>query len=234
MKLLLLSNSTNPGEGYLSYPKHNIKSFLASKTDNIIFIPYAAVTFSYDEYEAKVNGALKDVGVQVKGIHRFKDPIDAINNASAIMIGGGNTWKLLRSIKENQLLEPIRDKVKSGAPYVGWSAGSNVACPTIMTTNDMPIIDPLGFESLNFVQFQLNPHYLDTNPANHGGETREMRIQEFIEVNKNTTVVGLREGTMLWIENNEIKLIGKRSARIFNYGKEPKEVWEADKLDFLK
>ena len=233
MKLLLLSNSTNPGEAYLSYPKHNIKAFFGKTPIEILFIPYAAVTFSYDEYEKKVNDAMKETGHQVRSIHHFDDPVQAVQNAKAIAVGGGNTWKLVRMMRDNGLLEVIRDRVIVGVPYIGWSAGSNVACPTLRTTNDMPIIDPKGFEVLNLVPFQINPHYLDVNPANHGGETREMRIEEFIEENKDMTVVGLREGTMLWIEHNTMKLIGEKSARIFRYANQPQELWSGDDLSFL-
>lgn len=233
MKLLLLSNSTNPGEAYLSYPKHNLKAFFGDKPTEILFIPYAAVTFSYDEYESKVNTALKETGHQVKSIHHFDDPIKAVREAKAIAVGGGNTWKLVRTMRDNGLIEIIREKVSNGTPYAGWSAGSNVACPTLRTTNDMPIIDPKGFDVLNLVPFQINPHYLDANPKDHGGETREMRIEEFIEENQNITVVGLREGTMLWVENNEIKMIGERSARIFKHGQSPKELWSRDDFSFL-
>lgn len=233
MKLLLLSNSTNPGEAYLSYPIQNIKAFLGDIPKTILFIPYAAVTFSYDEYENKVNEALKVTGHQVKSIHHFEDPIKVVNEAEAIAVGGGNTWKLLRTMRDVQLLDSIKNKIEGGTPYIGWSAGSNVACPTIKTTNDMPIIDPLGFDALNLIKFQLNPHYLDVNPANHGGETREMRIEEFICQNKETTVVGLREGTMLWIEDNSIKLIGEKSARIFKFGNLPLELWTGDDFSFL-
>ncbi len=233
MKALLISNSTNPGEPYLNYPKHNIKAFLGEKPVQALFIPYAAVTFSYDEYEEKVNNRLKDIGHSVIGIHHFDDPIQAVKDAEAIIVGGGNTWKLVRTMRDNGLIELIADKVKGGTPYIGWSAGSNVACPTLRTTNDMPIVDPRGFDVLNLVPFQINPHYLDDHPANHGGETREMRIQEFITENKDVYVVGLREATMLWIEKDTIELIGKKSARIFRYGQEPKELWEKDNLDFL-
>lgn len=233
MKLLLLSNSTNPGEAYLSYPKHNIKAFLGDTPVEVLFIPYAAVTFSYDEYEQKVNDALKETGHQVKSIHHYSDPIKAVKEAKAIAVGGGNTWKLVRMMRDNGLIEAIHNKVVEGTPYMGWSAGSNVACPTLRTTNDMPIIDPLGFDVLNLVPFQINPHYLDVNPANHGGETREMRIEEFITENKDVTVVGLREGTMLWVEDSSIKLIGERSARIFKYGTTPTELWAKDDLSFL-
>ena len=230
MKLLLLSNSTNPGEPYLSYPLENIKSFLGNIKDEIVFIPYAAVTFSYDEYEQKVNNALQKINVKVKSIHHFPNPAEAIAQAKAIFIGGGNTWKLRRTLHDNELIKTIRQKVKEGIPYVGWSAGSNVACPTIMTTNDMPIIDPLGMGALDLVPFQINPHYLDDNPTNHGGETREMRINEYIQANQNMTVVGLREGTMLKIENNTTWLIGAKSARIFNYGKETIEINSKDSI----
>ncbi len=233
MKLLLLSNSTNPGEAYLSYPKHNIKAFFGEKPMEILFIPYAAVTFSYDEYEAKVNNALKEIGHQVKSIHHFDNPLQAVKEAKAIAVGGGNTWKLVRTMRDNGLLEAIREKVIAGTPYIGWSAGSNIACPTLRTTNDMPIIDPKGFDVLDLVPFQINPHYLDANPKDHGGETREMRIEEFIEENKDMTVVGLREGTMLWVENNSVKMIGERSARIFKHGLEPQELWTRDDFSFL-
>lgn len=233
MKLLLISNSTNPGEAYLSYPKQNIKEFLGDKPAEVLFIPYAAVTFSYNEYEAKVNNALKDTGHQVKGIHHFADPVKAVKEAKAIAVGGGNTWKLVRTMRDNHLLEAIREKVLAGTPYMGWSAGSNVACPTLRTTNDMPIIDPKGFDTLNLVPFQINPHYLDDNPANHGGETREVRIKEFIEQNKELYVVGLREGTMLRIEDKNIQLIGSRPARIFKHGIETKELTAQDDFTFL-
>lgn len=233
MRLLLLSNSTNPGESYLGYPKQTIKSFLGDRPLNIVFVPYAAVTFSYDEYAAKVNGSLNEVGLNVKGIHTFDNPKEAIENADVIMIGGGNTWKLTRTMQENGLIDIIRTKVKNGTPYIGWSAGSNVACPTLRTTNDMPIVAPLSFETLNLVPFQLNPHYLDDNPSNHGGETREMRIAEFIIQNPEMYVVGLRESTILHFEDGKLSLIGDRSARIFKHGKETIELTSKDDFNFL-
>lgn len=233
MRLLLLSNSTNPGESYLGYPKQTIKSFLGDKPLNIVFVPYAAVTFSYDEYAAKVNGSLNEVGLTVKGIHTFDNPQDAIRNADAIMVGGGNTWKLTRTLQDNGLIDLIREKVQKGTPYIGWSAGSNVACPTLRTTNDMPIIAPLSFETFNLVPFQINPHYLDDNPSNHGGETREMRIAEFIIQNPDIYVVGLRESTILHFEDGKLSLIGKRSARIFKHGTETVELTSKDDFNFL-
>ena len=233
MRLLLLSNSTNPGESYLGYPKQTIKSFLGDKPLNIVFVPYAAVTFSYDEYAAKVNGSLNEVGLTVKGIPTFDNPQDAIRNADAIMVGGGNTWKLTRTLQDNGLIDLIREKVQKGTPYIGWSAGSNVACPTLRTTNDMPIIAPLSFETFNLVPFQINPHYLEDNPSNHGGETREMRIAEFIIQNPDIYVVGLRESTILHFEDGKLSLIGERSARIFKHGTETVELTSKDDFNFL-
>lgn len=236
-KLLLLSNSTNPGEPYLNYPKHNIKAFLGDKPVKAVFIPYAAVTFSYDEYENKVNNRFEEIGHSVVGIHHFDNPKQAIQDAEAIVIGGGNTWKLVRTMRDNGLIDLIREKVKNGVPYIGWSAGSNVTCPTLRTTNDMPIIDPLGFDTINLVPFQINPHYTDAHPEGHGGETREMRINEFIIQNPDAYVVGLREGTMLWVDENDsknpIQLIGNKTARIFKNGQEPYELNNKDDFNFL-
>ena len=233
MRLLLLSNSTNPGESYLGYPKQSIASFLGKAPLKIIFIPYAAVTFSYDEYVLKVNDSLQEIDRQVIGIHTFVNPKEAIEQADVIMVGGGNTWKLTRTLQDQDLMKTIRDRVTTGIPYIGWSAGSNLACPTLRTTNDMPIVEPLSFETLNLIPFQLNPHYLDAHPSNHGGETREMRINEFIIENPSIYVVGLRESTILNYENGDLKLIGDRSARIFKSGNEPCELTSKDDFKFL-
>ncbi|MDR0333442.1 MAG: dipeptidase PepE [Dysgonamonadaceae bacterium] len=233
MKLLLISNSRLPGQGYLEYPKKQIKDFLSGTATNIIFIPYAAVTFSYEEYEAKVNDALAEIGVQVTSIHRFANPIEAIENADAIVVGGGNTWQLVKVLHAKDLMKPMRKAVKNGTPFIGWSAGSNIACPTLRTTNDMPIVEPKKFKTLKLFPFQINPHYLDEHPENHAGETREQRIGEFIEINRDTTVVGLREGSMLWVEDNKMALHGDRTARIFRYGQAPTELTNEDDFSFL-
>lgn len=233
MRLLLISNSTNPGEEFLDYPKNNIKDFLGEKTLNAIFIPYAAITFSFEEYEKKVNKKFNEIGHQVTSIHRFINPVEAIENADAIVVGGGNTWQLVKTLQEKSLMKPIRKKIKQGTPYIGWSAGSNIACPTLKTTNDMPIVEPVKFKTLKLVPFQINPHYLDDNPSNHGGETREVRINEFIEVNRSTYVVGLREGTMLLLKDESLTLIGNRKARIFRYGSDPIELINEDDFNFL-
>ena len=221
------------GEPYLDYPKHEIQKFLGDKMVTALFIPYAAVTFSFDQYESKVEERFAEIGHHITSIHHFSDPVEAIRNAEAIVVGGGNTWQLVRMMHDNRLMDAIRQKVNQGVPFIGWSAGSNVACPTLQTTNDMPVVDPKGFDCMGLVPFQINPHYLDANPAGHGGETREQRIEEFLEVNPTVTVVGLREGTMLKYENNSLKLIGSRSARIFKKGMNPEELNASDDFSFL-
>jgi len=233
MRLLLISNSTNPGEAYLDYPKHQIRKFLGNRPVKALFIPYAAVTFSYDVYEQKVAERFREIGHDIVSIHHFPDPVAAVTNAEAIVVGGGNTWMLLKLIRDNNLIVPVREKVREGIPYIGWSAGSNVACPTLRTTNDMPVTDPGSFEAFNLIPFHINPHYLDAGPEGQAGETREQRIEEFIEVNPSVPVVGLREATMLIIENGLMSLAGSRNARIFMKFHPPREVSAGDDLSFL-
>lgn len=233
MRLLLISNSTNAGEQYLEYPKQRIKEFLGDKHVKALFIPYAAVTFSFDDYESKVRERFREIGHDIISIHHYSNPVTAVEKASAIVVGGGNTWMLLKLLRKNKLIDPVRRKVISGIPYIGWSAGSNVACPTIRTTNDMPVTEPSSFRAFNLIPFQINPHYLDSNPAGHAGETREQRIEEFIEVNPEVWVAGLREGTMFLIEEEKIKLTGPRKARIFKKNHSPLELGENDDFSFL-
>lgn len=233
MQLLLLSNSTNPGEEYMAWPQEELKNFLGNVSKTALFIPYAAVTFSYDEYEAKVEARFSGLGHHVKSIHHAWDPVQAVQEAEVIVIGGGNTWQLVRKMHEHGLMAPIREKVMNGTPYIGWSAGSNVTCPTLRTTNDMPIIDPLGFDTLNLIPFQINPHFTDVHPAGLGGETREDRIREFIALNKDMNVVGLRESSLLQRNGNELKLVGNRPARLFKFGQEPKDFNPGDDMSFL-
>ena len=233
MRLLLISNSTTPGEAYLDYPKHEIKRFLGDQSLTALFIPYAAVTFSFDMYEQKVAERFRELGYDLTSIHHYSDPRQAVKDAQLIVVGGGNTWQLVRMMHDRQLMDAIREKVLKGTPYIGWSAGSNVACPTLRTTNDMPIIDPHGFDTTGLVPFQINPHYLDANSEGHGGETREQRIEEFMEVNPEVFVVGLREGTMLRVEGDQMRLIGNRTARIFLKGNTPLELSSDDDFSFL-
>ncbi len=232
MNLLLISNSTNAGEAYLKYPIQEIAKTLEG-IDEVVFVPYAAVTFSYDEYEAKVQDRLNEIGVKVRSIHHAINKRNFIRHAKAIMIGGGNTFALLKKMQEEDLLDMIFHRVKAGVPYVGWSAGSNVTCPTICTTNDMPIVQPESFRAIGLVSFQINPHYLDANPEGHAGETREQRIKEYLEANRSRYVVGLREGCMLRINDKGIELIGSRSMRVFKKGQETFEVQPGDNIDFL-
>ena len=232
MKLLLISNSTNAGEAYLKYPISRIGEHLQGVSE-VIFIPYAAVTFSYDEYERKVQERFDEIGVKVRSIHREKNPAKAIKEAQAICVGGGNTFALTRKMQQQKLMTAIKNKIAQGTPYVGWSAGSNVTCPTICTTNDMPIVEPESFKAIGAVRFQINPHYLDANPEGHAGETREQRILEYIEANPRRYVVGLREGCMLRVEGDKMELIGSRPMRIFKKGVEIFEVNAGDDLSFL-
>lgn len=232
-KLLLLSNSTNVGEEYLSYPRQEIKSFLGSYVKKIVFIPFAAVTSTYAQYTEKVEQVFREIGYAVDSIHLAENPHELIHQAEAIVIGGGNTFHLLHCLHKNKLLEIIRDKVNNGTPYIGWSAGSNVACPTIKTSNDMPIIEPISFQALNLVPFQINPHYTDAVIPNHNGETREQRLKEFLVFNPDVYVVGLQEGTMLKIEDSSIRLIGNKKMYLFKLGEERKEYSDSDNVNFL-
>lgn len=233
MNLLLISNSTMVGEAYLDYPKHDIANFLGKKKIKALFIPYAGVTISFDEYEQKVKERLNEVGHDTVSIHHFDDAVKAVEDAEAIIVGGGSTWQLLHHIHDYNLTDAIRKKVLDGTKYIGWSAGSNMACPSIKTTNDMPIIDPLGFDALNLIPFQINPHYLDKNPDGHGGETREDRINEFLMINQDMKVAGLREGCMFKVENDDVAYIGKLPLRVFEFGKEPVEIEPGQDFSFL-
>lgn len=230
---MLLSNSTNYGEEYLRYPLSAIRSFLGDDVKRVLFVPYAGVSWSYDDYTAKVRARFEEIGYRLESVHETEKPIKAVEQAEALAVGGGNTFHLLRSLYEANLLDAIRERVTDGMPYIGWSAGSNVACPTIKTTNDMPVVEPPSFNALSLIPFQINPHYTDERLANHNGETREERLLEFVAVNPNLYVVGLREGSILRIEGDEITLLGERSARLFIKGREPKEYSPQDSLQFL-
>ncbi len=233
MRLLLLSNSTNAGEDYLEWALEAIKDFLGGEEQELLFIPYAAVTFSWDEYERKAARPFEEIGHRLVSLHRAADERKAVEEAEVIVVGGGNTWHLLRTLQEKELLDPLRTRVQAGVPYIGWSAGSNLACPTIMTTNDMPIVEPYDFKALGLIPFQINPHYLDANPEGHAGETREMRIREFLKLHPDIYVAGLREGTLLNREGQHLRLQGPRPMRLFREGMRPVELTSHDNLDFL-
>jgi len=169
----------------------------------------------------------------VESVHQADNPVAMINDAEAIAVGGGNTFHLVSKMHETGIMTAIKAKAVSGTPYMGWSAGSNVACPTLKTTNDMPIIEPKSFDALNLIPFQINPHYLDANPEGHGGETREQRIEEFLFINRDVKVLGLREASMLYVDGNSMKLMGSRDLRLFEYGKTPVEYKPNSDLSFL-
>lgn len=233
MQLLLISNSTMPGEPYLGYPKQHINDFLG-QIKEVLFFPYAAVTFSYDEYQAKVQERLGEFNIKVNSVHTYENKKKAVKEAKALIVGGGNTWHLLKVLQELDLLVTMKEQVEvNDIPYIGWSAGSNLACPSIKTTNDMPICEPKSLNALGLIPFQINPHYLDANPDGHAGETREQRIEEFLVVNPEIYVAGLREGCILKIINEKIELIGNKLLRVFKYDQEAMEYEKEDTFDFL-
>jgi len=224
MELLLLSNSTMAGKPFLGWPRKYLKSFFGESPKKILFIPYAGVNVYWDGYAKKVADYFDKFGYETISIYKQKDPSKTISEADIIMVGGGNTFHLVYHLYKNGLIPLIRQAVLDGKPFIGWNAGANVACPTLCTTNDMPIIQPESFDTLNLVPFQINPHYLDANPDGHGGETREDRINEFLKINRDKVVIGLREGTGLWIEDKQTKLIGDKTVRFFQHGKQPEEL----------
>jgi dipeptidase E len=229
-RLLLISNSTLFGSGFLDHAEAEIRDFLG-QVGRVLFVPFAL--HDQDGYAAKVTERLAVMGYDVKSVHAVSDRQRAISNAEAIFIGGGNTFRLLKSLYDFELLDVIRNRVDEGMLYMGSSAGSNVAGPTIRTTNDMPIVEPPSLDALGLVSFQINPHYLDPDPGSkHMGETREERILQFLEENE-TPVVGLREGAMLRIEQRTTLLKGSTGARIFRRGLPPVEVEPGQILDAL-
>jgi dipeptidase E len=233
MRLLLLSSSTVQGAGYLDYYEGEIKDFLGAEVKRVLFVPFAGVVKTFDEYTSTVRERFEAMGYGLDSVHEARDAREAVRSAEAIVVGGGNTFHLLRSLYETALIERLRERVLGGTSYIGWSAGSNVACPTIRTTNDMPIVEPPSFAALNLVPFQINPHYTDAHPSGHQGETREQRIEEFVKLNRGVYVVGLREGSSLRIENSEVRLRGDKEARVFIGGEEAREYRPEDSLEFL-
>lgn len=229
-RVLLISNSTLHGSGYLDHAESEIRSFLGD-AKHVLFVPYAL--FDRDKYAANARQRFQKMGYELTSVHTAANPVAAVNETDAVFIGGGNTFRLLKALYEFDLIEAIRNRVSNGMPYIGSSAGSNVAAPTIKTTNDMPIVQPPSFNALGLVSFQINPHYLDPDPnSRHMGETREERIIQFLEEN-DTPVVGLREGAILRIENGEMILRGTTWARIFRKGMETIEASPGTRLDNL-
>jgi len=229
-RILLISNSTVHGRGYLDHVAAEIQNFLGD-AKMVLFFPFAL--FDRDRYTAKARDRFGAMGFSLKSVHNEKDPQKAIENTDAIFIGGGNTFRLLKALQDLELLEPIRHKVRSGTPYIGSSAGSNVAGPTIKTTKDMPIVQPRSFDSLGLVPFQISPHFQDPDPnSKHMGETQEERIIQFLEENE-TPVVGIREGAWIIAENRTFTLGGTNGARIFRRGQAPVEAKSGGEISAL-
>ena len=229
---MLISNSTTFGRGYLDHCADAIKEMLGPSVQRVLFVPYAL--HDHAGYTSTVRARFERIGCAVDAVHEASDgPVHAMERAEAIFIGGGNTFRLLDALWRERLIEPIRAKVAAATPYIGTSAGSNVACVSIKTTNDMPIVQPPSFAALALVPFNINPHYQDPIAGStHMGETREQRIREFHEENT-PPVVGLREGAWLHVDGTALTLEGSADARVFRPGEMPVEYSPGSRLDFL-
>ena len=217
-RLLLLSNSRDAAGRYL----HHCRDALAAHLDGVrrvAFVPYAGVGISWDDYTARVREALAPLGVAVAGVHESEDPVAAVRSADALAVGGGNTFHLLATLQRTRVLDALRARALDGTPYVGWSAGSVVACPTLGTTNDMPIVEPpAGFGALSLVRFQINAHFTDAHPPGFQGETRRERLAEYLAANAGARVIGLPEGDWRVVEGDAVTLHGAHPAALFRAG----------------
>jgi dipeptidase E len=233
-RLLLLSNGSELiGAEPTEFARGTVKSFLGEGVRRVLFVPFAAVARTYDEYAERVRQVFGPMGFDVESLHEAADARAAVERADAVAVGGGNTFHLLRGLYEAGAVDAIRERVAGGTPYVGWSAGSNVAGPTIRTTNDMPIVEPPSFSALGLVPFQINPHYTNAQLPNHNGETRDERLTEFTHANPGVRVVALWEGTMLRIEGERLTLIGDKPARLFLKGEAARDTASGESLNFL-
>lgn len=231
-KLLLISSSSHYQSGYLDHCEPFIHGFLGP-LKQILFFPFALPQSRWDMYTKQAKTRFAAMGMALTSVHETSQPVQALLEAPAIYVGGGNTFLLLKTLYEKDLLHLLQLRARSGIPYMGTSAGSNIAGPTIRTTNDMPIVSPPAMESLNLVPFNINPHYIDPVPdSSHRGETREERIAEFHE-HHSQAVIGLREGSMLWVEQGKMTLKGIAGARLFRLGVTPTEYQPDDDLSFL-
>jgi dipeptidase E len=224
MRLLLLSNSTNAGEAFLSHAETAVRTFLGEAVREVLFVPFAGVRMPWKSYAARVRARFAEWGYGLTSLYEVQQVHAAIAGAEALVVGGGNTFHLVYHLYERGVMEPLRQRVTAGTPYIGWSAGANIAAPTLHTTNDMPIVEPPSFRTLGLVPFQINPHFLDAHPDGHMGETREERLLEFTAVNPAVPVLGLREGSMLRVEGDQLRLLGDRTARLFRAHHEPEEL----------
>ena len=222
--LLIASTSTVYGGEYLDYLTNEMMVFFKN-TEEVIFIPYARPGgISHDEYTEKASKSFQKIGKKLIGLHTFSNSAEALKNAKGVFTGGGNTFVLVSALYRLQLMQPLREAILNGLTYLGTSAGTNICGVSMQTTNDMPIVYPPSFKTLGVIPFNFNPHYLDPEPnSKHMGETRETRIAEFHTQNT-VPVIGLREGSWLRVNGDEIILKGELKARVFEQGKEPYEV----------
>jgi dipeptidase E len=216
MELLLLSNSTLPGEPFFHWPATHVANFLQGKK-RLAFVPLAAVPEQQADYVAKVAAVFAGMNVELVPLMGEMDMAAALDSADAVAVGGGNSFLLLRQMYRTGLVRIVADRVRKGMPYLGWSAGSNVACPTIMTTNDMPVVEPPSLRAMHLVPFQINPHYTEASIPGHGGESRDQRIAEFLAMNPAMPVAGLREGSLLHIQDGTVTLKGQ-DMKLFRHG----------------
>jgi len=214
LQILAFSSSRSGNSGYLETAAPVIKNFLGSKPTNIAFIPFASTDKNYQEYGSRVSEGLKDLPVEIN-VALPENAKSVIEKSDAIMVGGGNTFKLIHDLYELNLLDLIRMRIDNGAPFMGWSAGSNILNPTISTTNDMPVIEPKSFKALNIFPFQTNPHYFNQKTEGFNGETRDQRLEEFLEMNQEGKIIGLPEGTGLVLQNSILKFFGEARAILF-------------------
>ena len=232
-RLLLLSSSRDANGVYLLHSASDIRSLLGETLRRVLFIPYAGVTIAHDQYAQRAAAPFAELGYDLKSIGDSSDPVRALESAEAIVVGGGNTFQLLASLYDRELIDVIRSRVHAGVPYIGWSAGAVIAAPTMGTTNDMPITEPRSLRALGLIPFQINAHYTDFHPPGHQGETREERLEEYIEVNRTVRVLGLPEGCAIRITDDEIALHGTGTAPVFSYGAPRAEYSAGDDLSFL-
>ncbi|WP_050455070.1 dipeptidase PepE [Candidatus Burkholderia verschuerenii] len=224
MNALLLSNSKGPDGAYLVHALDAIRALTPSggqSPTDALFVPFAGVTMTWDDYAAKVAEALAPANIALRSLHTFASDADAhaaIAKTQLIVVGGGNTFQLLAQCRSRGLIDAIRNAVRGGVRYLGWSAGAILACPTICTTNDMPIVDPKGFGALDLIDFQINPHYTNALPAGHQGKTRNQRIEEYLAANPQSTVLGLPEGDWLHVADRAVTLQGPHDAVWFTHG----------------
>uniref|UniRef100_A0A7N8XS66 dipeptidase E n=2 Tax=Mastacembelus armatus TaxID=205130 RepID=A0A7N8XS66_9TELE len=232
-RLLLVSNSTLHGGGYLDHCQTQIQDFFGKDVKRVLFVPYAL--HDRDSYTKTARDKFRTLGYNVDSIHEASDPVDAVRKAEGIFIGGGNTFRLLKSLYDNKVVTEIRRRVlEDGVPYMGSSAGTNVATISISTTNDMPIVYPPSFSAIGLVPFNINPHYLDPDPnSRHMGETREQRIRQYHEEPDTPCVLGLKEGSMLRVEGHRATLLGTTKARLFSRGQTSVEYDPGSDLSFL-